>query len=539
MRTSIHERRHSLLLPAVGSGWRTGSIVAGCVALVMAAVTIEFNRVELGGPLLIVSILAFGSIAILHARFLFLAREQFRSARGALQSSEIEFQALFENALDGILILDDDGVCLSANPSAFQLLGIGAEQVEGQSTDWVIGSLFPDRMAYESHWKRLLDRGLDSGQSEIIRPDGGQMIVEFTARANFSPSRHMFILRDITERRRAEESKAESLALARSAWREADALRRATLALTEDLRMNSVLDTLLKTLYQLVPYASAQVFLLETDTRLFLAREAVPPEMADPSRRMRECPKTLDASTYPILDQILKTGTGILISDTRRDAGWRAIGEDQEIRCWLAVPLHWANHIVGFLVVSHTLPGKLSEEHFRIAGSLAIPAAVAIQNARLYERAEIYGEQLGRRLSDLQTAERALNLSEEGRKASEERFRKIFQSTPIAFSVTSLADGRFIDVNATFERRFGYNRSELLGRTSTELGFWEDPDDRVELIGRLLNGTRIRSAVARLRNKSGEVKPSLYSAETIQLDGQQCLLLVSDDFPCDESLYIN
>ena len=41
----------------------------------------------------------------------------------------------------------------------------------------------------------------------------------------------------------------ESLALARSAWREADALRKATLALTEDLRMNSVLDTLLKTLY--------------------------------------------------------------------------------------------------------------------------------------------------------------------------------------------------------------------------------------------------------------------------------------------------
>ena len=45
-------------------------------------------------------------------------------------------------------------------------------------------------------------------------------------------------------------------------------------------------------------------------------------------------------------------------------------------------------------------------------------------------------------------------------------------------------------MNARFEHRFGYTRYELIGRTSTELGFWEDPDERVELIEKLRDGAQ-------------------------------------------------
>lgn len=119
--------------------------------------------------------------------------------------------------------------------------------------------------------------------------------------------------------------------------------------------------------------------------------------------------------------------------------------------------------------------------------------------------------------------------SEESREASEDRFVKVFRSTPIAFSVTSLVDGRFIDVNGAFERRYEYSRTEVLGRTSAELGLWEDPLERVRLIDRLRSGAHIRGAVARFRTKSGELRASLYSAETIELDGEACLLIVSED----------
>jgi GAF domain-containing protein len=63
---------------------------------------------------------------------------------------------------------------------------------------------------------------------------------------------------------------------------------------------------------------------------------------------------------------------------------------------------------LGFLSVGHMEPNHFTQKHLRRAELLAIPAAVAIQNARLYSTAEIYGSELEKRLSDLQQAEQAL-----------------------------------------------------------------------------------------------------------------------------------
>jgi PAS domain S-box-containing protein len=248
--------------------------------------------------------------------------------------------------------------------------------------------------------------------------------------------------------------------------------------------------------------------------------------------------RTFDASSYPVLERALTAPNGILIADTLDQHDWQTINEGVHVRSWLGVPLVSSSHILGLLSLCHTNPGHFSTEHLRVSGSLSIAAAAAIQNARLYEKAEIYSAELERRASDLRRAEQALEHSENRRRASEERFQKVFRSAPIALSVTSLAEGKFIDVNEAFERHFGFTRKELVGRTSTELGFWEDPAERRRLVDRLRRGARIRSAVGRFRVKSGELRATLYSAETIQLDGQACLLLVADDVPqSDPNLY--
>jgi PAS domain S-box-containing protein len=187
--------------------------------------------------------------------------------------------------------------------------------------------------------------------------------------------------------------------------------------------------------------------------------------------------------------------------------------------------------VIGCLAVAHTLPGQFLPEHVRITESLAISAAVAIQNARLYERAEIYAAELERRLSDLRSAEQALAQSEEERRTSEESLRKVFRFAPVALSVTALEDGRFLEVNEAFERRFGYQRDELIGRTSTELGLWPNSTERTVLTNSLRQGKHIHAAVTRFRIRSGEVQCFLYSAEMIHLDGQPCILLACDHPP--------
>jgi PAS domain S-box-containing protein len=466
--------------------------------------------------------LVFCILILLHARFLYMARQQQRQTTTALDETEREFQSIFQNALDTILIIDDRGVCLDANPAAQQLLGTVQAELIGQP----LATYFKNTVEFGDLRENLREQKRDQGHAELVRRDGSGLFVEFTAKADFLPGKHVMILRDITRRRQAEEEVEKNLALARSAWSEADAMRNATLALTQELRMDFVLDTLLQSLRQLVPYEAAQVLLVEADLRLFLAREAVP---ENDSELGLKCPMTLDAADYPIMEQVLTTQDGVLLLDTQKASEWRAIEGHTEIRSWLAVPLIASQRNLGILCLVHTAPNSFTHEHLRLAKSIAIPAAVAIQNARLYERAEIYGEELERRLSDLRKAKQALEQSEEDRRASEDRFQKVFRSSPIAFSVTTLADGRYVDVNEAFERRYGYTRAELLGRTSHEIRVWNDPTERTRLVEQVRRGISVRNAVTRLRTKSGELIVTAYSADCIQLDGQTCLLVVSED----------
>src|SRR6202041_3223925 len=259
---------------------------------------------------------------------------------------------------------------------------------------------------------------------------------------------------DITARKSAEEQLARNLALA------------------QNLCMDYVLDTLLQSLLKLVPCESARVLLVETDTHLSLAREMRQPEA---SRRVPKSPATIDASDNRFLMQVLLTKIPLLIPDTAAEHKWQSFKGYSQMRSWLCVPLIASQRVLGLLSRGDTRAQAFSQEHLRLAKSLAIPAAVAIQNARLYERAEIYAAELEQRLGDLEQAQNALRQAEQSRELSEEKFTKVFRSSPIAFSITTVNDGRFIDVSEAFERRYGYARRELLGRTVFDIGIWEDP----------------------------------------------------------------
>ena len=333
---------------------------------------------------------------------------------------------------------------------------------------------------------------------------------------------------EITALKEAEEKIAKHLGAAESARAESDALCTATLALTADLRMDFVLDKLLQSLLELVPGECARVLLLEGATQLLVAREKLRHEVP---MKAPEYPLTLHAADSPFLLRILTTQNSLLLADTRDEKEWPSFKGHSDIRSWLCVPLVASQQTLGLLSVGHTQPNTFTQDHLRRTQLLAIPAAAAIQNSRLYERAEIYGSELQRRLTDLRQTEKALEQSEEGRRVSEDKFQKVFRSSPIAFSITTVSEGRFVDVNTAFERRYGYSRTEVIGRTVGELRIWEDPQDRALMIAQLKQRGPIRNVITRIRTKSGEIKTTAYSADKIQFDGQSCIFAVSEDLP--------
>lgn len=107
---------------------------------------------------------------------------------------------------------------------------------------------------------------------------------------------------------------------------------------------------------------------------------------------------------------------------------------------------------------------------------------------------------------------------------SEQRFNKAFNFSPVTMSITTLEEGRFVDVNESFCQVLGYSRSFLLSRTSVDIGFWVNPEQREEVKRILEKGGSVREMEVYFRRENGENRLGLYSAERIELDGEICIL---------------
>ncbi|HNX97582.1 MAG TPA: PAS domain S-box protein, partial [Candidatus Aminicenantes bacterium] len=120
-------------------------------------------------------------------------------------------------------------------------------------------------------------------------------------------------------------------------------------------------------------------------------------------------------------------------------------------------------------------------------------------------------------------------LAEEKYRLSEEKFRKIFIMTPDLIAVTRLADGMFADVNLGFEGITGWQRGEVIGRTSGDIGFWAFPRDRELMVAELLAGRDVVHREVAFLQKDGSVRAGVYSARLLQIAGESCIMFVMQD----------
>ena len=119
--------------------------------------------------------------------------------------------------------------------------------------------------------------------------------------------------------------------------------------------------------------------------------------------------------------------------------------------------------------------------------------------------------------------------AEDALRSSEQKFSLAFQATPSVLVIATLTDGRYMEVNEAFEKKLGYQRDEVIGRTSLELDLWQHPEDRRSVLRMLAEGKKIRDLEIGFRSKQGTILVALYSAVIIQVDGKDCLLSLVND----------
>jgi len=144
-------------------------------------------------------------------------------------------------------------------------------------------------------------------------------------------------------------------------------------------------------------------------------------------------------------------------------------------------------------------------------------------------------------------AQRLQKETEERLRASEEKFAKAFLCSPDAFVLTTVPDGRIVEVNAGFTRLSGYAAQEATGRTTGDLGLWVDPAARDEYVALVRRDGWVSDFEASYRTKTGGLLNAIISGTTIHTrEGGLFLSIVRDiterrrveDAQCENERYV-
>jgi diguanylate cyclase (GGDEF)-like protein/PAS domain S-box-containing protein len=115
--------------------------------------------------------------------------------------------------------------------------------------------------------------------------------------------------------------------------------------------------------------------------------------------------------------------------------------------------------------------------------------------------------------------------TEELLRRSEERFEKIFQSSPDAIVISRLRDGLYLEVNQRWLELFGFTREEAIGRTSFQLEVWVNPAERARFVAEIEQRGAVKDYETRFRKKSGAIIDALLSADVIDIGGEPYLIV--------------
>ncbi|WP_079433291.1 PAS domain-containing hybrid sensor histidine kinase/response regulator [Zoogloea sp. LCSB751] len=112
---------------------------------------------------------------------------------------------------------------------------------------------------------------------------------------------------------------------------------------------------------------------------------------------------------------------------------------------------------------------------------------------------------------------------------SEIRYRTAFQTTLDAIAITSLKEGRYVEVNQAFVVMSGYPYEEIIGNTSLQLNIWADPEDRRRFSQKIIDGESLLNFETRFRRKDGSEFWGIFSVSRMEVGGEPYLLSITRD----------
>lgn len=112
---------------------------------------------------------------------------------------------------------------------------------------------------------------------------------------------------------------------------------------------------------------------------------------------------------------------------------------------------------------------------------------------------------------------------------SNEKFYRAFHNFPIPASISRLRDGCLLDVNKNFVIVSGFERSQLVGKSSFDLGAWINPEERRQIVDLVRKNERVDKFPVLMKDAYERERNMLISAELFEFEGEPCLLFMFYD----------
>ena len=263
---------------------------------------------------------------------------------------------------------------------------------------------------------------------------------------------------------------------------------KATQMFNSSLKLDQVFVTVLEEVRRLMDVMGSSIWLIEEGTEGLVCQQAA-----------GTYGETLVgwrlASGEGLVGWVARHGKSLIApesSDDERHHKEFDLLTGRDMRSILSVPLRVKGDVIGVLQVVDSQTKRFNKKHLVLLESLAGSAAIAIDNARLYEKAQ-------QEISIRKQAEEAL-------RESEIKYRTVLEANPDSVIVYDKA-GKVTYLNPTFTNVFGWTLEECMGKRMDMFIPKKDRFETHEMIRKLLDGGSLLAIQTNQKTKSGDIIP--------------------------------
>ncbi len=395
-----------------------------------------------------------------------------------LQTVKKNLHIILEAIPEGILEITSKGKIVFANSAAISLCNTPKKKL--------LGAIFSQLFSGDAGQSVADLLKTPREKLETVTVDFPLVLNEYLVKIKIlswdkEEDTRVVILSDITEQERARE-------IIRLRNREQRLHTQTRQAFNSSLNLDQVIVSVLEEVRRLMGVVGSSIWLIDRDTGELVCEQATG-DYGETLRGWRLAPGE------GLAGWVVRHGESSISPDTYSDKRHykevdQVIGKNMQ--SILTVPLHVKGDVIGVLQVVDTETGRFDKNHLALMESLAGSAAIAIENARLYEKAR-------QEISIRKQTEAAL-------RESENKYRTVLEANPDSVIVCDM-ERKVTYLNPTFTKVFGWTLEECLGKKMDMFVPEENWPETIEMIEKVLAGENLSGIETFRYTKAGDIVP--------------------------------